>query len=100
MQGGVNTVKVLGKRHDIMVYQQPSSEWLAAGNFMGEPLKVPGPTRSAAAKEWREAARYKGADGEDVALSGRTAMFVFMGLTLLFGAVLFGLPVISRGMPY
>jgi hypothetical protein len=100
MQGEVKTVKVLGQRHEIMVYKQPGSSWFASGNFMGQPLKVQGSTRGAAAKEWRDAASYNGMDAGELAESRRTGMFVLMGLLFVFSAILFGLPVLSWGRPF
>jgi hypothetical protein len=100
MIGGVNTVKVLGQRHEIVVFKQPTGVWLAAGNYMGEPLRVSGSSRSAAAREWRDAAKYKGIEDGGLAETGPSPAFFVMGLALLFITVLFGLPILTHGTPY
>jgi hypothetical protein len=100
MEGGVKSVTVLGERHDIIVYKHSGSLWFAAGNFMGKPLKVQGPTRTAAAKEWRDAARYNGLDSGELSPSFHPTPYILTGLTLLFATILFGLPILSRGTPF
>jgi hypothetical protein len=50
------TVIVRDKRWPITVYQDSEGIWIAAGEFMGMPLKVQDSSASTAAKHWREAA--------------------------------------------
>jgi hypothetical protein len=100
MENAVKTVTVLGGRHEIVVYKQKGSLWLASGEFMGQPLQVQAPTRIAAAREWRDVAGFDGHEGGETAESIWPTAFIFMGLSLLFVTIVFGLPVLSRGTPF
>jgi hypothetical protein len=53
-------VKVWDKSYEIVVLQLSKTVWIAAGEYMGEQLRVKGLSERDAASQWREAARYKG----------------------------------------
>lgn len=58
-----NSVKaallVWGKTHDITVYQESETVWVAVGEYSGEHIEVKAPSENSAAALWREAARYR-----------------------------------------
>lgn len=59
-RAGKHTVDVWGKPYNIEIRQKSKTVWVAVGTFMGEPIEVKRSSARAAAKAWREAARFRG----------------------------------------
>jgi hypothetical protein len=54
-------VSVLGELHEVNVYQQAESVWIAVGDYMGQKITAHDQSAGAAVKSWSEAARQKSA---------------------------------------
>jgi len=47
------------KPYTVSVHQKSEAVWIAAGDYKDERIETEGPTVSAAAAQWAEAARYR-----------------------------------------
>lgn len=54
------TVQVWERPYQISVHQKSKTVWVAVGEYMGKTISVQDRTKGAAAKRWKEAARYRG----------------------------------------
>jgi hypothetical protein len=52
-------VSVLGELHEVNVYRQSESVWIAIGDYMGQTITVHEKSDGAAVKSWSEAARHR-----------------------------------------